>query len=226
MRSCGSTSSVGSVSTSPVPSGGCSQAVTSASPVGGSGAVVGIGHPPAHDGDRRAVRTADGERRDDPVAVVTLVLASGDVDRAVGDPGAGHRHRLPDPVAREGVVRSHHVLERHRLGVGQVGRLGVPVRLPGGELPVAEPDGGGDEDQGQQVSTPVPRGEHPGHPVSVRSSHLGRPLDHVDQVLRARRRRAHPGDAERAPIGGFLVAVRVGDRARVRRARAGSGVRR
>ena len=40
------------------------------------------------------------------------------------------RHRLPDLVARERVVGAERVAQRHRLGLGQVARLGGPPLLP------------------------------------------------------------------------------------------------
>ncbi len=80
--------------------------------------------------------------------------------------------RLPDPVARERVVRPHHVGQRHRVGVGQVGGLGGAVRLPGVELPEPQADGHGHQHDGEEVRAPVPRGELAGHVVRVRRGRL------------------------------------------------------
>ena len=69
MRTCGSTSSAGSGSGSPVPSGGCSQPTSSVSPGRRWGSSSGLGDPAADDRERRLVRAADRERGDHPVAV-------------------------------------------------------------------------------------------------------------------------------------------------------------
>ena len=89
---------------------------------GAAGASAGSAVQPRTTGMATGSPEPDRQRGHHPVAVVAVVLAPGDVDGAVGHPGAVQDHGLADLGARERVVGADHGVQGPRLGQGQVRR--------------------------------------------------------------------------------------------------------
>ena len=139
IRSWGSTSSVGSSSVAPVPSGGCSQPTSSAVAGRRRRRRCRVGDQPRTTGIA-ALAAVDRERGDHPVAVPAVVLAA--ARRRPCRPAPRCRSRITGwPTSRPGNGSSGPITSASGTGVsvGQVARRVGAAGLPRVVLPQAQP---------------------------------------------------------------------------------------